>query len=334
MLDMARLERIRLDSRPWFQRFVGTALTLNYRLLPGIEIALEDAARVPDRPVLYVMNHTDRYNYFPFQHELWKCLDRFTATWVKGKYYENTFVGAFMELSNQLPTVSRGYLITRDFIAAVGRKPETAEYERLRHWVDSVAAGEAEPGGADETPLPAPLLEKRRNVLGCAFDPDEQSYAVYIDDMFHAMMRRFVSLNRAAVDCGLDLLIFPQGTRSIRLLPGHIGAAEMALYLRIPIVPVGCNGSDRVYPSSSPWGEKGRIVYRFGEPLYYEDLADFHIEEAYEPFSSAAEERYRDRFQGLTDLATDRIEALLDEPYRRAPEAADAETAKGAERFV
>ena len=42
---------------------------------------------MPDEPVIFAMNHTDRYNYVPFQYGLWQEKDRFTATWVKGKYY-------------------------------------------------------------------------------------------------------------------------------------------------------------------------------------------------------------------------------------------------------
>ena len=85
---------------------------LNYGLIPGVKIDFEDFEEVPPEPVIFAMNHTDRYNYFPFQYTLWRIANRFTATWVKGKYYESRFVGGFMESMNQLPTVSRGYIIT------------------------------------------------------------------------------------------------------------------------------------------------------------------------------------------------------------------------------
>ncbi len=92
MLDLARLQRSKLTRRPLYQRLFGQLLGANYGYLPGVEIVLENSDRIPDRPVIYAMNHTDRYNYFPFQYVLWKRFDRFTATWVKGKYYENRFV--------------------------------------------------------------------------------------------------------------------------------------------------------------------------------------------------------------------------------------------------
>jgi len=67
-----------------------------------------------------------------------------------------------------------------------------------------------------------------------------------------------------------------------------------------------------------------RDANRLGEPLHYSDLSEFHIDEQFEPFSGEAESRHADTFQGLADLVTDRIEDLLDEPYRRGADAAAA----------
>ena len=50
MLDLARLERLKLVRRPPWQRFFGQLLLApNYRWLPGIELTLEDDDRLPDR---------------------------------------------------------------------------------------------------------------------------------------------------------------------------------------------------------------------------------------------------------------------------------------------
>ncbi|MBW1883780.1 MAG: 1-acyl-sn-glycerol-3-phosphate acyltransferase [Deltaproteobacteria bacterium] len=344
MLDLARLHRLKLVRRPFFQRLIGRLLGVNYGFLPGVEIVLENSDRIPDRPVIYAMNHTDRYNYFPFQYCLWKQFDRFTAAWVKGKYYENRFLAAFMESTAQLPTVSRGYLITRDFLSTMGRTPTDREYALLREVVDACALG-------DDYQLPKPpevpekLLRKARNPMGVAFDPLRAAdpagvgdsigtdYAQYICELFRAMMARLTELNFEAIGIGLDLLIFPQGTRSRRLLPGRVGIGQIGLKLGIPIVPVGCNGSDRVYPGSSPFGGKGRIVYRFGEPIQDRDLAAFHIAEDFEPFSATAERDHASAFQGVSDLITQRIDALLDPEYRRASDAGTDAT-HGSGRFV
>lgn len=333
MLDIERLERIRLNRYPLLQRVVGRLLLVNQHLIPGFDVVAEHADRIPSEPVIFAMNHTDRYNYFPFQVWLWRSLDRFTSTWVKGKYYENWFVGGFMQKTNQLPTISRGYIISKDFMAAVKRAPKRDEYEAMRDWVDATAAGRGEDACPPADVLPDTLLGDARNVLGHPFDPDKQDWASYVDSTFRIMMQRFVSLNEQAARVGLDILIFPQGTRSKRLLRGRIGISQMALHLKLPIVPVGCQGSDGLYPGSSPWAKKGRAVYRFGEPIPYDAISDFHIHEPFAPFTPDAEKKHRVKFQGLADLVTDRIDALLDEPYRRAPDAG-VDATSGVDRFV
>ena len=67
-------------------------------------------------------------------------------------------MGKVLELANQLPTVSRGYLITRDFLSAVGRTPRDDEYRSLRGWVDAAAVEER---GARE-----PLEERLGELAG------------------------------------------------------------------------------------------------------------------------------------------------------------------------
>ncbi len=332
MLDLPRLERLRLVRYPVSQRFFGYLLHANYHWFPGVELSLENAERLPKEPVIFAMNHTDRYNYFPFQYTMWRRFNRFTATWVKGKYYENALLAQFMQSMFQLPTVSRGYLITRDFVSVLGRTPTDQEYSLLRASVDARAIGEE--GRLPVPPdVPEMLLRKPRNPLGLAHDPIDVDYADYICALFHVMMGRFVELNRIACDIGLDLLVFPQGTRSTRLLPGHTGIAQMALHLKIPIVPIGCNGSDRVYPTGSPFGKKGRIVYRVGEPIHHADLSAFHIDEDFAPFSAIAERDYSEQFKSVAAIVTDRIDPMLDPAYQRVA-AAEVDEDRSADRFV
>ena len=317
MLDLARLERLKLVRRPFSQRFLGWFLGVNYSRLPGIGLDMVNMDRIPDCPVIFAMNHTDRYNYWPLQYLLWQRLDRFTTTWVKGKYYEGQFMAAFMESMLQLPTVSRGYLITRDFLSVMNRTPTDQEYALLRAVVDARAVGE--PAELPTPPdVPEMLLRKARNPFGVAYEPNDSDYADYICALFQAMMGQFVRLNDHAVKIGLDLLVFPQGTRSKRLLPGRIGISQIALHLKVPIVPVGCNGSDGVYPGASPFAGRGNIEYRVGEPIPYEELSAFHISEPFAPFSAKAERDHAEKFHGVADLVIDRIEPLLDPEYRRA----------------
>jgi len=328
MLDLAVLDSVKLHEKPLGQRFIAnTLLTPNYRFLPGVKIDLEGQAHLPNEPVFFAMNHTDRYNYWPFQWALWKKQDRFTATWVKGKNFENRFISKFMQITNNIPIVSRGYLVTRDFISVVGRRPSDDEYNALRAVVDGSATAEA------RRTVSSAILEKARNMLGRPFDPAVESYAEAIAGLFQEMMKRFVGLNRAAFDKNLSVLVFPQGTRSIRLSRGQVGLAQLALHFRRTIVPVGCNGSEGVYPGWSPIGRRGHIVYRLGKPITYETMRPFHVEGELTPLTHAAERSHGTKFRGLTDVITDRINDLLDEKYRYSTDK-QSDGVSGTSRFV
>ena len=334
MLDLPRLKRIRLMKRPLGQVFFGhTVLTPNYNRLPGVDIQVEGIDKIPREPVIYAMNHTDRFNYFPFMYKMWKLKERYITVWVKGKYYENPIVGTFMELTSNLPTVSRGYIITKDFALTVGRRPTEAEYDALRTLVDTAAAPDEDVSTVDTSGLPRELFDTRRKILGVDFDPSRQSYADGINTVFDAMMRQFVKLNERSFELGLDLLVFPQGTRSIRLPKGRIGMMEIAMRYKKTIVPVGCNGCDLVYTGSLPIAKEGTIVYRVGEPITYNDLSEFHIDEPFEPFTAEAEYRHRDAFQGAVDVVMERINDLLDPRYQFSDDL-QSTGVRGASRFI
>jgi 1-acyl-sn-glycerol-3-phosphate acyltransferase len=323
-LDLALYDRIRLSGRPAFQRFIGNVfLRFDYR---KIEIAFEGLERVPRRPVIFAMNHTDNFNYWPLQWELYLRVPRYTATWVKGKNFEHPAVSAFMSYTNNIPVASRGYLITRDFVNVMRRRPAEDEYRALREHVEA--------GSASTHAIPRAVLEQGRDMLGRRFDPKREGYAAALNALFRAMMKRFVALNAQAMDeLGLDVLVFPQGTRSIRLSRGHIGIAQAALALGATVVPVGCNGSDLVYPGGSPITRPGRIVYRFGEAIPPSAWGALAPKEPFEPFSPEAEEKHRARFQAITDRIMDAIDGLLDERHRFTEDRASDGT-RGSDRFL
>lgn len=323
MLDLALFDRIRLHRRPPVQRFIADAyLRFDYR---RVRIDVEGFADLPDRPVLFAMNHTDNFNYWPFQYVLHRDRERYTATWVKGKNFEHPAVSAFMRLTNNIPIASRGYLITRDFVTTMGRRPAEGEYRALRDAVDAGAA-------LDARSVPHALLERPRDMMGRRFDPARESYVEALDALFTEMMRRFVALNAHALDIGLDLLVFPQGTRSVRLSRGHIGLAQAALALGATIVPVGCNGCDRVYPGRSMRSKPGHVVYRIGAPIPPDDVRDLAPEEPFTPFARQDEARHRARFQALTDRVMERIDGLLDERHRFTDDRRSDGT-RGTDRF-
>lgn len=322
MLDLALYDRIDLRTRPWAQRLIAEAfLRFDYR---KIDLVVEGVENLPKTPVMLALNHTDNFNYWPLQYHLHSLFGRYTAAWVKGKNFENAAVSHFMRICNNIPISSRGYLLTRDFLATVGRRPTKEEYRRLR---DALNAGVPVEGE-----VPRELLERPRDILGRRFEPSREGYIEAMDALFNTMMERFVAINLNALSIGLDLLVYPQGSRSIQLSRGHGGIGQMALHTDVAIVPVGCSGGDVVYPGGSPLTSPGRVVYRVGEPISARELDQFRPKEAYQPFTRGADQ-HKAAFQSVADLVMERIDGLVDERYRFA---ADHHTdgVTGTERFV
>jgi 1-acyl-sn-glycerol-3-phosphate acyltransferase len=328
MLDLDRLERVRLRTRPIGQLIVGNfGLALDYRFPKKTEIVLEGADQIPAKGGAFLaMNHTDRYNYWPFQYAMYRRGLPFTATWVKGKYYENRLVGAFMDSMNNIPLPSRGYVIATEFRKRVGRAPTDEEYRVLRDLVDGKKS-------------PAEALGASTGELAAFIAPEggPEKFLARFDALFERMLRRVVELNRQAIEeLGLNVLVFPEGTRSRRLGKGLNGLAQMSQYLGAPIVPVGCNGSDRLYPGNSPSSKGGRVVYRIGTPLSVNgpELAALRVpRDDVLPFSKQAAARYGERYDAITGVVMDRINDLLDPAYRRAGD--EVERAEhGVRRFL
>jgi len=323
MLDLALYDRIRLRLRPPLQRAIAEGfLRWDYR---KVDLRIEGLERIPSSPVIFAMNHTDNFNYWPFQYLLHRDLGRYTATWVKGKNYEGTVSGAFMRWTNNIPLASRGYVITRDFVNTTGRRPTDDEYRTLRGAVDAL-----EP--VDPEAVPSGVLERPRDMLGRPFDPTRESYTEAVDDLMSRLMDRFVAMNRDALDLGLHVLVFPQGTRSRRLSKGHIGLAQVAAHLNATIVPVGCSGSDEVYTSRSFIAQPGAITYRVGEPMPPSDWRSPELEGAI-PFDREDEATHRGAYQASVDKVMKAIDGLVDEPYRFSSDR-QSDGSAGADRFV
>jgi 1-acyl-sn-glycerol-3-phosphate acyltransferase len=331
MLDLNRLKKLQLTRRPYGQIIVAeTIMRLDYRWPRPTDIILEGIGNIPpERPVFFAMNHTDRYNYWPFQYQMYRQGGlRFTATWVKGKYYENPVMARFFDSTNNIPLPSRGYVITTEFRKLMKRAPDDTTYRTLRDIVD----GKSLPVMADLTPEAREFAE-RFGEGGKA--PNTATFRTRFDELFDAMMREVVRLNRAALfahDC--NVLVFPEGTRSLTLQRGFTGLVQMAQHVGVDIVPVGCNGSDKAYPGNSPLSKGGRIVYRIAPPLSIDgpDLAAYRVREAFTPFTRYATDKYGVAFEGATRVIMARINELLDPEYRYAD--GEGTATQGVSRFI
>lgn len=333
------MRNVELSADPTTVRLLAGIARTNYRFpFTRTKLEVEGAENVPwDRSVIFAMNHTDRFNYIPFFVWLLQNDKPSLCTWVKGKYYQNTVVRKLLVSANQIPVPSRGYLITADAVHLLGRPPSEGAYRLIRSAIDR--------GQTDTTELRAEaidqnidaevteLFEAPRDMLGYDFDPRRENYVEAQLELFRLMIDEFVGLNVQAFRLGCNVLVFPEGTRSPRLSKGRTGLAQMALRLRAPVVPVGCNGSDEAYPGANPLSRGGEVVYRIGEALMPDnELAEFQIDEAYHPFTREASEKYVDRFEGMTELVMDRINELLDPEYQRSE--SDDRLVRGTRRFI
>lgn len=329
MLDLERLRKIKLARRPIGQVVVANTLLLaDYHLPQRTEIVFEGVENIPtDRSVIFAMNHTDRHNYWPFQYKMYRMGLPFTATWVKGKNYENPVVAWALDKCNNIPLPSRGFVIATEFRKANGRSPNEAEYRLMRNLVDRRTQMDAPRPGVDGASVTAFIQ---------TFGGSNEVFLERFDELFEAMIRESLRLSRVALqEEGNNLLVFPQGTRSIRLLRGRTGMMQAAWHLGHPIVPVGCNGSDKCYPGMSPFSKGGRVVYRIGKPLELDgpELSRFSVPADVLPLVRSATEQYGDIYQAGIDVVMAHIDKLLDPPYQFAGDTSE-DSAKGINRFV
>ncbi|MCG2741269.1 MAG: 1-acyl-sn-glycerol-3-phosphate acyltransferase [Syntrophaceae bacterium] len=306
MIDIEYLNKIRLVSQPFGQKIVAYCLLLpNYSLFAKVDIRIENAERIPrGESVIFAMNHTDRFNYWPFQYKLLKMREfPFATVWVKAKYYKNAFLAKGLDLCNLIPVPSMGYLIEEFYRKRFNHRMDKGLYRAVKDMIDGRIA-EAGP-------------QERAAVE--AIQAMGEQFAEFIRGYYEAVMEKVAELSRIALcEKQLNLIIFPEGTRSVTLSEGRTGLAQLALHTEKRIVPVACNNSEEVYTGSLPFAKSGRITYRIGEPLSVQDrLKEFRICEPFRLLSRESQQRYREQFEGVTLIVMASIEEMLDEKYRR-----------------
>ena len=306
MIDIEYLKKIKLVSQPFGQKIVAHCLLLpNYRLFAKVDIQIENAERIPrGESVIFAMNHTDRFNYWPFQYKLLKMREfPFATVWVKAKYYKNAFLAKGLDLCNLIPVPSMGYLIEEFYRKRFNHKMDKGLYRAVKDMIDGRIAGAG--------PQERAAVE--------AIQAMGEQFAEFIRGYYEEVMEKVAELSRIALcEKQLNLIIFPEGTRSVTLSEGRTGLAQLALHTEKRIVPVACNNSEEVYTGSLPFAKSGRITYRIGEPLSVHDrLKEFRIGEPFRLFSRESQQRYREQFEGVTRIVMACIEGMLDEKYRR-----------------
>ena len=275
MIDIAYLENIKLVSVPRVQKLIGRFfLTPNYNFFAKVEIQIEGIEKIPrDKNVIFAMNHTDRYNYWPFQYKLWKAKGLpFTTVWVKGKYYRNAMVAKVLDACNLIPVPSMKYLIEEFFLNKFGRRIRREEYRAL---ID-IIAGKEDAGNS----LTISSLELATLI--------RENFIEFITSYYGAIMERVAELSKEALlEKNLNLIIFPEGTRSTKLGEGKTGLAQLALNTETTIIPVGCNNSEQIYSGNLPFAKSGTVLYKVGDSLSFDGkLKKYRIKEGFKLFSA------------------------------------------------
>lgn len=331
-MELSRLTKHHLSAHPTGQIvFADSILAYGFRRpWNPTDIQIEGLEKLPKKTgTIIVMNHTDRYTCWPLQFRLHRELKRYTTTWVKAKYYQHPMVAWLNDRFNNIPLPSMGYLIAKDLESVIPSSASPEAYELLKRFVDGAIP---ESGLTEELSALSPTESK---ALGGLLNPSQSrgpaQWRQSILERFDALMREVVRLNREALDLGLDIIIFPEGTRHKRLGRGFTGAAQMILATGSTVVPVGASGVDRIFPGASPISRGGKVLFRVGDPLRPGiELKPFEEGTEFIPFTLEARKQ-EPRFQALTDLLMDRINDLVDPEYQRNP----LDTGKkGTSRFV
>jgi 1-acyl-sn-glycerol-3-phosphate acyltransferase len=315
VISSEHLDNINLRTYSPVQVLLGRFLLIpNYHIFSRVKIIIENYENIPkDETVIFALNHTDRYNYWPFQYKMWRQSKGnlpYTTTWVKGEYYSNILMRKFFDWTNNIPVPSRGYLIREDFRKIVNEKISDMEYRVLRDYASGATT--IKKVGTEMTENIRKVIKYPRKLLSGIEIP----YTDYIDSYYRQLMARVAEINfRALFDKNLNVIIFPEGTRSLTLGTGKTGIAHLALKSGKKVVPVGCNGSDRVYSGNLPWAKSGTIVYRVGTPIDPREIVG-DIDRSFVPFSSDAEIKLKDEFREFTQFVMERINELLDKQHR------------------
>jgi 1-acyl-sn-glycerol-3-phosphate acyltransferase len=93
-------------------------------------------------------------------------------------------------------------------------------------------------------------------------------------DRLWAFPVRRDAVDRAALTKASGLLkadeivgIFPEGSRHAAEGESHGGAAFLSIHNRVPVVPVGIAGTERIWPKGKRLPRLPRVVFSFGEPI-------------------------------------------------------------------
>lgn len=321
IVDLREMGNLNPVANPLAWAFSSAVFWLVQNVYGGVRVEIEDFPELSS-PVLFAMNHSHYFDFMQSRRAMFKQKGVLTTSFVKVRALQNRLEGTYIKSMGNIPTISRGYLISADFAQLHQRKLDEDEYRTLRNHINI------------GTPLPdAPqykaLQESPRDMLGLGFDPQVMTYREAIGACYSKAMATTIALARTVTAAGHSLHIYPEGLFSSRLSRGRIGAVQFALALDLPIVPVGFSGMNQCFPRKKMVPNKrGVLAMRFGEP-YRIDRSRF---QDFTPFSPEDEQRFQEPLKDETHQLMDRINTLLDEECSWGADR-DGDGFKGVARF-
>ncbi len=313
------LKNFRYPKVPYAQILIARAfIGTDYRLPPQTHVTVDGLEKMShQQPYLVAMNHTDRFNYAPFMAYLDKVGLPPMAPWVKGKYYQKRWLAKLLIWCACTPVPSRGFLLTVDWLARMGRPPADDEYRQLRLLGDGME-------------LLSEVLPGVEEYLKLAPGGGLEDFVPLFQEHFEGLSAELVRINIDALDSGYRPLVFPQGTRSRRLTPGFSGIVQMALHLKVPILPVAVSGSDKIYPGNSIRSKGGHVHYTIGD--LYDPASEPEAPKNFMPLTIAASAEHGEAFGEITSHLMDRLNDLLPPDYQYDPDGPN--TRQGVRRFL
>ncbi len=302
IIDLDYLDKVCPVSNPWAHKLIAT-IFLRPQYSPfykRVNIRFEGEDNVPkDEPVIFAMNHTDRYNYWPFQYKLWRSSKfkkhQYTAVWVKTKYYSNKISSKFFDMCNGIPVSSKKDFIRGLFLGQFGVRLLNNDYSIIKDYAND-------------------MLDKEESLDKVKGDHKNiefiLNHAKEISIYHKRMMEKVGEISVEALGKGLNLIIFPEGTRSTKLDQGRTSIAQLALHSKHCVIPIGCSGSDLVYDSNYPFANSGEIIYRIGEPIRTN-----HNLDSFKMFSTEFQREFKELFEKTTMIIMNAIKELVYDKY-------------------
>ena len=82
---------------------------------------------------------------------------------------------------------------------------------------------------------------------------------------------------------GAVIVIYPEGTRSLngKLQKGKTGVARLALWAKVPVVPIGIKGTFEILPKGKAIPRLKKADFNFGKPIYFNEYYNKPITKKY-----------------------------------------------------